>query len=864
MTSEVSKINQEVFTKDINEGYKKIDNIYEEFSTSSDGLSDSEAESRLKKNGYNEIVHERRENWFIRFLKTFNNPLLLLLLALMGVSIFVGDQRTVVVILIMILISVILKYYQENQAYNAAEKLQDMVKITCTVLRSKKEKEINLREVVPGDIVILNAGDIVPADVRIIHSKELFINQSLLTGESLPSEKHFSIPTSKLINALEMPNLCFAGTNVESGKASAVVLKTGSKTYFGSIAENIVGQRVLTSFDKGVDRFTWLMIWFMAIMVPIVFLINGFSKGNWGEAFLFALAVTVGLTPEMLPAIITINLTKGSVAMSKKKVIVKRLNSIQNFGAMDVLCTDKTGTLTMNNIVLIENIDLNGESNNEVLSLAYLNSHYQTGFSNLLDNAVLKRAEKEKIKSIGGEYEKIDELPFDFMRKRLSVVVENKKSGDRALICKGAVEEVTKICTHYKLKGKKHKLNEKIIDRIHQMDKEFGSKGYRVIAVSIRELKNKHERYTNSDERDMVFLGFMTFFDPPKESAAPAIKRLQELGVKVKVLTGDNELVTKKICEEVKLKVEGILLGNEVEKMSEEKLREEVKHVTIFAKLSPDAKKKVVEALQKNKQVVGYLGDGINDAPALRAADVGISVDSAVDIAKESADIILLELNLLVLKDGVEEGRRVFGNIIKYIKMGASSNFGNMFSVLGASIFLPFLPMAPLQLVTNNLLYDLSQVAIPTDKVDQEYIEKPRKWDIKDIRRFMIYIGPISSIFDYTTFFMMLFVFNAWNNPGLFQAGWFIESLFTQTLIIHVIRSRKIPFFQTMASKPLIISTVAVLSIAIYIVSSSVAGYFGFAHLPFLYWVLLTITVIAYVSLTQLVKDWYVKKFGYN
>ena len=845
-------------------GYKHLEHIYKELSTSAEGLSQDEVNYRLEKFGFNRIVQEKRDNWFIRLIKTFNNPLIILLLLLVAISFITGDKATVVIISIMILMSVLIRYYQENQAYNAAGKLKAMVKITCTLLRDGKEKEIGLKEVVPGDIIVFSAGDIVPADVRLIHSKELFINQSLLTGEPLPVEKHFSIPSLNITNALELPNLCFAGTNVESGTAKAVVVATGSDTYFGSIAKSIVGQRVLTSFDKGVSKFTWLMISFMAVMVPIVFLINGFSKGNWWEAFLFALAVTVGLTPEMLPAILTINLTKGSIVMAKKKVIVKRLSSIQNFGAMDVLCTDKTGTLTLNQIVLIENIDINGKSNSEVLNMAYLNSYYQTGFSNLLDDAVLKRGEKKKIKPLVNAYEKVDELPFDFIRKRLSMVVKDKKEDKKMLICKGAVEEVAKICSHYKLGERKHMLDRKILDKIHEMDRNLGEKGYRVIAVAFKELKNHHERYTNNDEHNMVFLGFMTFFDPPKESAKPAIEKLQKYGIKVKVLTGDNELVTRKICEEVGLAVEGILLGKDIDKMTSADLRVAVSHTTIFAKLSPDNKKKIVEALQQNKKVVGFLGDGINDAPALRAADVGISVNSAVDIAKESADIILLELSLLVLKDGVEEGRRVFGNIVKYIKMGASSNFGNMFSVLGASIFLPFLPMAPLQLITNNLLYDLSQTTIPTDNVDEEYIQKPRKWDIRDIRRFMIFIGPMSSIFDYTTFFMMLFVFHAWNNPGLFQAGWFVESLLTQTLIIHVIRSRKIPFLQTLASKPLIISTVIIMAAGIYLVSSPFAKYFGFVHLSALYWFLLALTLICYVTLTQLMKTWYIRKFGYN
>lgn len=844
-------------------GYLSPTELLKEFGTSPEGLTEEQAAALVDRFGFNEIVHEARDHWPLRLLKTFNNPLIILLSALAVLSVFTSDISTAIIIAIMVLVSVLIRYYQEEQAYTAARHLKAMVKTTCTVVREGKIREIDLRDVVPGDIVQLAAGDIVPADARLLSSKELFVNQSLLTGESLPVEKHAKPPEEELKDPLELRNLVFTGTNVESGAARAVVLTTGAGTYFGRIAKNVVGRRVSTSFDTGVNRFTWLMISFMLLMTPIVFFVNGFFKHDWWEAFLFAVAVAVGLTPEMLPAIVTVNLSKGAITMSKKKVIVKRLSSIQNFGAMDVLCTDKTGTLTQNKIVLIENLNINGENDPYVLELAYVNSRYQTGFKNLLDEAVLTRGEAKNLHAIIGSYKKIDELPFDFVRRRLSVVAEDTE-GETFLICKGAVHEVLDICTKYELKKRTHPVGEQTVQKIEELDKEFSKRGFRVIAVAYRKIDKPKKMYSTKDEHDMTFLGFMTFFDPPKESAAPALKALAKHGVDIKVLTGDNDLVTKKICKEVGLRVKGILFGSQIEPMSEEELGEKVEHTTIFAKLSPDHKRRVVNALQQNKHVVGYLGDGINDAPALRAADVGISVDSAVDIAKESADIILLEMSLLVLGEGVIEGRRVFGNITKYIKMGASSNFGNMFSVLGASVFLPFLPMTPLQLLTNNLLYDISQTAIPTDTVDEEYVERPRRWEIGDIRRFMVFMGPVSSVFDYATFGVMLYAFHAWSMPALFQTGWFVESLLTQTLIVHVIRSRKIPFLETRASKPLLATTLIVMGAAVYLVHSRVAHYLGFMKLPLLYWPILALILFCYVVLAQVVKTWYIKKFGYN
>ena len=860
------KVSDELAEKLSAYGYKTNEELSKEYNSSlQQGLTKEQNKNLLSRYGLNEITHEKRKPWVIRLFITFKNPLIILLFVLATISLCTGDPTTASIVAAMILISVILRFTQEEQAYNAAEKLRSMVKTTCAVINDGKISEIDVRYVVPGDIIQLAAGDIVPADLRLLNSKDLFINQSLLTGEALPIEKHASIPAQKSTNPLELHNLCFMGTNVESGTAQGIILATGGNTYFGNLAKDIAGQRVETNFDKGVDKFTWLMICFMLVMTPLVFLINGIGKGNWWEAFLFAISVAVGLTPDMLPAIVAVNLSKGSMVMSQKKVIVKRLSSIQNFGAMNVLCTDKTGTLTANKIALIEDLNIDGEKDDAILHYAFLNSYYQTGFRNLLDDAVLHHVKVIHLPTKEKMYQKIDELPFDFKRKRLSIIVQDEK-GERFLICKGAIEEVSAICTHYELHNKTHILSKKEREQIHQVNEEKSNDGFRVIAVAYKKISDKRVHYSLKEEEDLTFLGFMTFFDPPKESAAAAIKKLEKFGVTIKVLTGDNELVTKKVCKEVCLSnaSEDVLLGSQIEQMDDQTLMQKAETTTIFAKLSPDDKKRVVQSLQKN-HVVGFLGDGINDAPALRTADVGISVDSAVDIAKESADIILLELSLLVLAEGVIEGRKVFGNIIKYIRMGASSNFGNMFSVLGASLFLPFLPMAPLQIITNNLLYDISQTAIPTDTVDPEYVEKPRKWDIVDIRRFMFFFGPTSSIFDYVTFGVMIFVFHAWtHNFQLFQTGWFVESILTQTLIVHVIRSKKIPFFQTWSSSALLMMTVFIMAIGVYLPFSPFAHSLGFVKLPGQYWIILECILLCYVALTQLVKMWYAKKFGYN
>jgi len=841
----------------------EISTVLNKLNTNPNGLTQAEVEMRLGQYGPNQVAKEKRRTWLLRLWDNIKNPLVILLITLGIISYLTGDLRGTIVILLMVILGIVLRYVQESRADNAAEKLKAMVSTTTSVVRDGKHQEIPLAELVPGDIVSFSAGDMIPADVRVVTAKDLFINQSALTGESLPVEKTPAAVLDATQNPLDMPDICLLGSNIESGTGTAVVVQTGSGTYFGSLANSIVGQRVQTSFDKGINQFTWLMISFMAFLVPLVFLFNGLSKHNWLEAFLFALAVAVGLTPEMMPMIVTVNLSKGAISMSKKKVIVKRLNSIQNFGAMDVLCTDKTGTITQGKIILEKHLDVRGNPSERVLHYGYINSYYQTGLKNMMDEAILGHGDLNDSLQVDEEFRKIDELPFDFQRKRMSVIVENNKD-QHILICKGAVEELMALSSHVEI-------NDEILDVTGEHDehrknrvRELNSDGFRVIALAYRVFPGTDDtpHYTVKDESDLTLLGYLAFLDPPKETASQAISELNQVHVSVKILTGDNDIVTTFICRQVGLSVEKILLGPDIETMDEKQLDETVEATTVFAKLSPSHKERIIRALQSRGHVVGFMGDGINDAPALKAADVGISVDSAVDIAKESSDIILLENSLLVLKDGVMEGRRVFGNIVKYIKMAASSNFGNMFSMLGASLFLPFLPMLPIQVLTNNLLYDFSQTTIPTDEVDKEWLTRPRKWAIGELRRFIIFIGPISSIFDYLTFFIMIYIFKCWANPALFHTGWFVESLFTQTLIIHVIRTNKIPFLQSRASNALIFTSLVIVAVGAYLPYSPLATWLGFVPLPPLYWVLLFAMLVAYVLLTQVVKTWFYRKYG--
>jgi len=788
----------------------------------------------------------------------------------------------------MVVLSTLMRFIQESRSNTAADKLKEMVSNTATVSRhdvvqdiaeeaqryfdiklhpkGAKRIELPIKQLVPGDIVQLSAGDMIPADLRLISAKDLFISQAAMTGESLPVEKFPEHRGAEASNPLELDNLCFMGTNVVSGSASAVVVTTGKRTYFGSLAERVTAtDRTPTAFQSGVNKVSWLLIRFMFVMTPVVFFMNGFTKGDWVEAFLFAVSIAVGLTPEMLPMIVTSTLAKGAVALSRKKVIVKRLDAIQNFGAMDVLCTDKTGTLTQDKIVLERHTDILGEPNDEVMQYAYLNSYYQTGLKNLLDVAVLEHAELQREMSIASAYRKVDEIPFDFQRRRMSVVVSERED-HHELICKGAVEEIVSICTHARNNGQVVPFTPELLAEIREATASLNSEGLRVVAVAAKDLPPTKEIYGVADESDLVLIGYIAFLDPPKESTRPALAALRAHGVTVKILTGDNELVTAKICHQVGLEVEGMVLGSQVEKMSDAELNEVVEKTTVFAKLSPTHKERIVRTLHDLGHVVGFMGDGINDAPALRAADIGISVDTAVDIAKEAADLILLEKSLMVLEEGVLEGRKTFANMLKYIKITASSNFGNVFSVLVASAFLPFLPMLPLHLLVQNLLYDISQISIPFDNVDKEFLEKPQRWNPGEIGRFMVFFGPISSIFDISTFALMWYVFgaNSVDHQTLFQSGWFIEGLLSQTLIVHMIRTRRIPFLQSRASWPLMGMTIIIMCIGIILPMSPLASYFKLQALPLGYFPWLLVILITYGGLIQLMKGWYARRYGWQ
>jgi Mg2+-importing ATPase len=829
--------------------------LFEKLKSSQKGLTEEEVKKRLEKYGYNEPAKKKKRTILFQILSKFINPLVIVLLIVAGFSLFFGEKISAILVILMALMSVFLSFIQEYRAGREAEKLSEMVRSTATVYRNGRSKEIKIREIVPGDIVDLFAGDMIPADLRIISCKDLFINQAALTGESFPVEKIAEAIKLKDGTPAELTNIAFMGSTVVSGTALGVVVKTGLATQFGELSRKLATIAVESGFEKGIRKFTWLMIRAMLILVLVIFAINALSKGNTIQTFLFALSVAVGLTPEMLPVLVALNLSKGAIAMSKKEVIVKRLNAIQNFGAMDVLCTDKTGTLTLDKIVLEKHCDVVRKDNEDVLRFAYINSFYQTGLKNIIDRAIL-RHERLLVK----QYKKIDEIPFDFARKMMSVVVE--VNGKNRIITKGAPEEIFKRCTKYELDGEIMEMEQLILTDLKTEYDGLSADGFRVLSIAYKDFEKTKERYSRDDERDLILKGYIAFLDPPKPTAKKTIETLRSLGIEFKVLTGDNELVTKKICSEVGLDAQGIITGEQVEKATDVELKELVKTTSVFARLSPLQKERVIRALHENRHIVGYLGDGINDAPALKAADVGISVNNAVDIAKESADIILLKKSLMVLRDGVTEGRKTFGNILKYIKMGSSSNFGNMFSMTGASLFLPFLPMLPIQILLNNFLYDLSQVAIPADTVDQEYLLKARPWNVGYIKKFMVIIGPISSIFDFVTFGVLLFVFKA--SESFFHTGWFLESLCTQTLVIHVIRTGKIPFIESKPSQFLIFTSIYIVTIGLMIPFTPLGKYFGFVQPPATYFVALITIITAYLFMVQSVKSWFIKRYGYE
>ena len=843
-------------------GYLKEEAVLKQLKSNALGLSNQEAEKRLEEFGLNEVAAQKPVSWYQLVFQAFKDPFIYVLTLLLVVSAATKDFEASIVMAMMILFSAGLHFIQEYRSQKASLALKELIETTCAVTRDGVTKEIPIDEVVPGDIVTLSTGDLIPADSRLIWAKDLFVNQSSMTGESMPIEKLASLKKEiedSQLTALDFPNLLFMGTDVLSGQGKVVVVKTGEDTLFGDIAAQSSKSRGETSFDRGVKNVSKLLIRFMLVMVPIVFLINGISKGDWSEAFFFSIAVAVGLTPEMLPMIITSNLAKGAITMSKKKVIVKELNAIQNLGAMDVLCTDKTGTITEDKVVLVQHVNPVGEESNRVLELAYMNSNYQTGWKNVMDHAVIEYFNENREENELEKIEKIDEIPFDFSRRRLTVAV---KAGDQQLmITKGAVEEMLKVCRYVELNDEIIPLTPELQKTMEEVSIKMNKEGMRALGVAYKQNVYDSAVYSIKDESDMILVGFMGFLDPPKQSSITAIKSLHKHGVNVKVLTGDNEIVAQKICKDVGIQVDRAILGTELESMTDTELMDATEEVNLFAKLNPTQKSRIIGLLQKKGHTVGFMGDGINDAPALRTADVGISVDTAADITKEASSIILLEKSLTVLEDGVLEGRTVFGNMMKYIKMTISSNFGNVFSVLVASAFLPFLPMLSIQLLVQNLIYDVAQLTIPWDKMDPEDLMKPAKWGTSDLLKFTFSIGPISSIFDILTFILMWFVFqaNTVQDAALFHTGWFVIGLITQTVVVHVIRTKKIPFIQSRASMSVILSTLGVIVAAVLIPGSTFGTFFDFVALPATYWKWMILIVSAYILTTQIVKMIYIK-----
>lgn len=851
--------------------------IYRYFQTCRTGLSEKEIEKRLMLYGENEVVHEKRKAPITILVKAFINPFIGVLTALIVISFILdvilaqpGEQNwtSIVIIATMVILSSLLRSWQEWRADRSSESLLRMVSNTCYVKRLGSEgNEVEITQLVPGDIVLLSAGDMVPADMRIIQAKDLFVSQASLTGESDPIEKRPQLAKEvhRSGSVVDLDDICFMGTNIISGSAMGIVFATGNSTYLGTIAKSIAGHRAATAFDRGISRVSLLLIRFMMFMVPFVFLVNGFTKGNWLEAFVFAVSVAVGLTPEMLPMIVTANLSKGAVSMSKKKTIVKDLNAIQNFGAMNILCTDKTGTLTCDTIVLERYINADGSRDNDqrILRHAYFNSFFQTGLNSLMDKAILSHVKELHLESLRNDYRKVDEIPFDFTRRRMSVVVEDLH-GKRQIITKGAVEEILQVCIYTEINGNVSPLTPELRSQSLRITNQMNREGLRVLGVAQKSFIDKDCDFGTSDESNMVLIGFLAFLDPPKPSASNAIRQLHEQGIEVKILSGDNDAVVCTIARQVGIDTSHAITGEVLMQMTEDEQRQKVREATVFSKLTPMQKTHVITLLQNDQNTVGFLGDGINDAAALRQSDIGISVDSAVDIAKESADIILLEKDLMVLEAGVLEGRRTFGNITKYIKMTASSNFGNMFSVLVASAFLPFLPMMPIHLVIQNLLYDLSQTAIPFDRMDAEYLRTPKRWDASDLSRFMLFIGPISSLFDIATYGVLWYVFSC-NTPAhqaLFQSGWFVEGLISQILIVQMIRTRRIPFIQSNASLPVVLLMGLIMAIGILLPFTDFGHSIGFVSLPVSYFPWLVAILLSYCVLTQGVKQWYIHRFG--
>lgn len=860
------------------------------YHTSLDGLGQEQVEENRDLYGENTITKGQEDSIFKKIYESIINPFTIILLVIAFISLVTNvwlakpgqeDPTTSIIIVVLILISGGIRFVQELRSDKATTNLSKMIVNTATVIRDGLEQELPIDELVVGDLVKLSAGDMIPADVVLFESRDFFVQQSGLTGESDAVEKlALNKATSQNVDSLlEAESLAFMGTNVISGSATAMILAVGDATMMGAIEQTLATYDEPTSFEREMNSVSWLLIRLMLVMVPIVFFANGLTDGDWLEAGVFALSVGVGLTPEMLPMIITASLAKGSIIMAKEKVVIKKLNAIQDLGAIDILCTDKTGTLTQDEIVLEYPLDIHGDLNLTVLRRAYLNSYFQTGLKNLMDRAIIKRTEKEAkehslLQNLDQTFQKIDELPFDFERRRMSVIVKDDE-GTVSMVTKGALEEMLNISTHVEYHGETIPLTEEIRQEVLTEVGQLNRQGLRVLGVGYKSHLREGYAYTVTDESDMILTGYLAFLDPPKPSAAPAIKALLEHGVKTKILTGDNEKVTQAICEKVGLDVEHILLGADIDRMSEQELAEVVESVTVFAKLSPDQKARIILQLKRNGHIVGYMGDGINDAPSMKVADVGISVDTAVDIAKETADVILLDKDLMVLEKGLVEGRKVYANMTKYIKMTVSSNFGNIFSLLVASIFLPFLPMSPVHLIVLNLVYDLSCVALPFDNVDQDFLKQPHTWEAKSITRFMVWMGPISSIFDILTYIFLYFIIvplvtghyyvhgseSALQFIIFFQTGWFIESMWSQTMVIHMLRTAKVPFVQ---SRPAWLVILTTLLAAIFVTSlpyGPLVNILRLAPLGLPYFLFLICIIFLYMFSVTVIKKFYIRKY---
>ncbi|EMF0085186.1 magnesium-translocating P-type ATPase [Enterococcus hirae] len=854
------------------------------FHSTDQGMKDEQIEESREKYGENSISYGKKTPFIIEALKAYITPFTLVLIAL-GVISFIteyvlaapGDKDLfgVIIIFTMVIVSGTMTLVQSVRSNQAAEKLKSLVKVTAAVKRNGDYTEIPMEEIVCGDLVRLSAGDMIPADMRLLSAKDLFISQAALTGESYPVEKQAIVYDDETLSETSYENLAFMGSNVISGSAEGIIVSVGNETLFGHVAQTLSEKPIKSSFEIGIHKTSMLLIKFMALMAPTVIVINGLTKGDWLEAFLFGLSVAVGLTPEMLPMIVTTNLVKGASVMAKKGTVIKNLNAIQNFGAIDVLCTDKTGTLTQDKIILEYHMDCSGKEDDRVLRHAYLNSYYQTGLKNLLDVAIIDEA-KQTLATDKINYRKVDEIPFDFERRRMSVVVEDT-AGKTQMITKGAIEEMLSISNYIDIDGIVSPLTNEKRESVLAKVRDLNEDGLRVIGVAQKTNPSVVGEFSVKDESDMVLIGYLAFLDPPKETTKQALKALKDHGVAVKVLTGDNELVTRSVCRQVGLEINELITGEKISEMDDRELAQVAENHEVFVKLNPQQKARLTTALRQNGHTVGFLGDGINDAPAMKVADIGISVDTAVDIAKESADVILLEKDLTILERGLLSGRETFGNIMKYIKATASSNFGNMFSVLVASTFLPFLPMLPLQILFLNLIYDVSCISLPWDKMDKEYLHEPKKWEASSIGKFMVYFGPTSSIFDITTYLLMYFIicpavvggdFHTLDAQqkivfiALFHAGWFIESLWSQTLVLHALRTPKIPFIQSNATFAMFTITTLGIVVGSILPFTGFGAELGLMPLPGTYWTWLVVTILAYLTLVTMVKKFYIKKFG--